>query len=82
MIKLLLMISMAQAYWVCDTKTEVGEFKYRGTSQYDATDKAVRACYDTYISAYIRREGKTPNTHRKILFVENCVNNTHCKEKK
>lgn len=70
-------------YHICQIKTgDVGDFKYRGVDYEDAMTKVSMACLDARVDMYVRARKEKPSTERKILFAENCVNNSVCWRKK
>ena len=78
-----LFISMAMAAtFVCTIDTGTGKTKYRGKSLEDAMTKTVNACRKSLAETYEMVRKEKPSTERKILFLEYCVNNTYCRNKK
>ena len=58
---------------------DVGKLKFRGSTREEAFEKTSRACLQARVEGYIKIRGDVPTVERKILFAEDCVNQTFCK---
>lgn len=76
-----LIISLAAADYACvfDSK-EIGKMKFRGTTREEAHERTARACLSERISLFHALRLTEPKTDQVILFMEDCVNRTYCKE--
>lgn len=84
MLKLLFFIglSFGNEYHCVIESGDVSKLKYKGVSLEDAFYKTSKACLQVRIHNYMITKLSEPPTERRILFMENCVNNTYCKEVK
>lgn len=58
---------------------DVGKMKFRGATREEAFERTSRACLQARVQGYIKIRGDVPDSERKILFAEDCVNKTYCK---
>lgn len=83
MINLLLTLSLAfgaEFHCVFQETGDLPKIKFRGTSREDAMEKVVRLCMSFRTQQYVILRYKVPSTERVIVFMEDCVNKTYCKE--
>jgi hypothetical protein len=59
---------------------DVPKIKFRGPDRDSTFYKTVKLCLSLRISNYHAARLHEPSVERKILFMENCVNNTFCIE--
>lgn len=80
---ILLLISFAMAFdphYYCVTQVgDVPKIKFRGLEHQETMYKSVKMCLSMRIQNYITQRLHQPSDERKIMFMEDCVNNTHCK---
>lgn len=74
--------NLHKSAWICTIDTGLGRVKYGGRTQENSMEKTVRSCLNGQIKNFIKLRSKTPKTDRKVLFLEYCLNNTQCWEKK
>jgi len=71
---------LAADYKTCVFEShDVGKLKFRGATREEAFEKTSRACLQARVEGYIKIRGDVPTVERKILFAEDCVNQTFCK---
>lgn len=84
MIKLLL-ISLSFAAEIHCTFPETGDvpkIKFRGSDHQQTMEKVVRLCISFRTQQYLTLRNSPPSPERLIVFMEDCVNKTYCKEQK
>jgi hypothetical protein len=83
-IKILLTLNLlfAQENFICTFKAtgDVPKLRFRGDTREQAMDRTVRLCLSIRTQQYVSARYSSPGTERLIVFLEDCVNNTHCIE--
>lgn len=59
---------------------DIPKIKFRGSDRESTYYKTVKLCLSLRISNYHALRLHEPSVERKIMFMENCVNNTFCIE--
>ena len=81
MIKLLLLLNMAFADYVCVINVgDLPKLKYKGNTRDEAALNTARQCLSLRIQKYHATRFSPPSQERTILFMENCVNSMFCKK--
>jgi len=80
----LIFVILAQAQtpmYKCVTETgDVGKLIFRGNTREEAMYRSAKMCLSLRIQNYMQVKLNPPSEERTILFMEDCVNHTFCKE--
>lgn len=80
---LTLLISLSQAaefHCIINETGDLPKLKFRGQTREEAMERTVRLCLSVRSQDYTSKRLSPPSEERMILFLEDCVNRTHCKE--
>jgi hypothetical protein len=80
---LLLTLSLAfssEFHCVFEQTGDLPKIKFRGPTRVNAMEKTVRLCMSFRTQQYLLLRNQSPSTERLIVFMEDCVNKTYCKE--
>lgn len=82
MLKLLFLINLlfGTEYHCVIESGDVAKLKFRGVTMDDAAYRTSKACLSARIHNYMITKLSEPSTERRILFMEDCVNKTFCKQ--
>lgn len=83
MVKLLLLIGLsfgAEFHCVFQETGDLPKIKFRGQTREEAMERTVRLCMSMRSQQYSTLRFKAPSPERLIVFMEDCVNRTYCKE--
>lgn len=83
MINLFLTLSIAFAaeyHCVFQETGDLPKIKFRGESREQAMERTVRLCISLRSQQYFTIRNESPSPERLIVFMEDCVNRTYCKE--
>jgi hypothetical protein len=83
MVNLLLLISLsfgAQYHCVFQETGDLPKIKFRGQTREEAMERTVRLCISMRSQQYFTLRNSAPSAERMIVFLEDCVNRTYCKE--
>jgi hypothetical protein len=83
MVNLLLLISLSfgsQYHCVFQETGDLPKIKFRGQTREEAMERTVKLCISMRSQQYFTLRYKNPSPERLIVFMEDCVNKTYCKE--
>lgn len=81
MINLFLSIAFASQFHCIFQETgDVPKIKFRGQTRVEAMERTVRLCMSMRSQQYFTLRNSSPSAERLIVFMEDCVNRTYCKE--
>lgn len=78
-----ILISLSNAtefHCIIDEAGDLPKIKFRGSTREESMERTVRLCLNLRIQNYTSKRLSPPSTERTILFMEDCVNKTYCKE--
>lgn len=73
-------LSFANEYHCVMESGDVAKLKFRGVTMDEAAYRTSKACLSARIHNYMIVKLSEPSTERRILFMEDCVNKTFCKQ--
>ena len=82
MLKVLFFMNLlfADEYHCVMESGDVAKLKFRGVTMDEAAYRTSKACLSVRIHNYMITKLSEPSTERRILFMEDCVNKTFCKQ--
>lgn len=83
MVNLLLTLTMVFAsefHCVFQETGDLPKIKFRGQTREQAMERTVRLCISLRSQQYFTMRNQSPSPERLIVFMEDCVNKTYCKE--